>query len=502
MPRRETPTIRAPRQLPLPVFALIVLSFFGFLAAINGGDLTAAFELSDDYNEKRAAVNNLSRSSTALISTVFACLFLAIPLTANMYTPQLIELFVGSWTNRCVLAFFVFSAAYALSLGRVAIDVDVPTWHFRISQAMVLLSLLLLIPYLFSVFRFLDPRTIIRRVGALAMKTLEPKPSADNEARRRLLTKRLRQLGNIALKSLERSDRDVALGAIEALDACAARYLEVKPQHADGWFQASPAQFPGLAPEALAVINRDRVWVEMEIQRQLALTFSAALAKVPDVISAIARVQHHTAAEASARGDDAAIDLALRYFNNFMREAVKRRDIHAIYDLLFQFRMLGEVLWPRHPARVVEAARHLDYYGRLARDGGLPFAYDLTAYDLGALLAQVPDSGDDHAALLATFLDIGRRDDASALTAGVFKARIVTAARLREAGRTEPAATIEKTLVGAGPSLLEAAERDILGPTTPWFWEVTDRMCDLNYLPEAERSHASALIERLRYAGS
>jgi Predicted membrane protein (DUF2254) len=500
MARRETPTIRAPRQLPLPVFALIVICFFGFLTAINRGDFLAVFELSDDFNEKRAMVNNLSRSSTALISTVFACLFLAIPLTANMYTPQLIELFVGSWTNRLVLAFYVFSAAYALSLGRVAVDVDVPTWHFKLSATLVLLSLLILIPYLFSVFRFLDPRTIIRRVGAHAMRALDPKTAGSIESRRKDLTKRLRQLGNIALKSLERSDRDVALGAIEALDACAARYLEVKEQHRAEWFLASTEQFPGLAHEALDFVNSDRVWVEMEIQRQLSRAFSAALAKVPDVISAIARVQHHTIAEASARGDAPALDLGLRYFNNFMREAVKRRDIHAIYDLLYQFRMLGEELWPRHPSRVVQAARHLDYYGRLARDGGLPFAYDLTSYDMGALLARVPDACPEHATLLDVFLEIGHQDAAADLAPGVFKARVVTAAKLRHRGYDASAEKIESTLEGAGPALISAAERDVIGGTEPWFWEVTDRMCDLNYLPAEERQRAGELIERMRYA--
>ncbi|MEZ6194115.1 MAG: DUF2254 family protein [Planctomycetota bacterium] len=500
MPSRETPTIRSPRQLSLPAFLFLLLAFFGFIAAINGWEYGRILEISEDPGDKRAMLSNLARSSTTLISTVFACLFLAIPLTANMYTPQLLDLFVGSWTNRLVLLFYVFSAAYSISLGRVSRGVDVPSWHFKLAEIVVLVSMVLLLPYLFSVFRFLDPNTIVRRVGARAMRALDPGASGRIADRRDELTRRIRQLGNIALKSLERSDRDVALAAGSALDTCASRYLELKPEHGEAWFRVGPDQFPGLAREALEFVNDDRVWVEMEIQRELNRAFTAALAKVPDVISAISRAQRHTAVEASRRGDRGALELALRHFNNFLREAVKRRDIHAIYDLLYQFRMLGEELWERDAARVVKAARHLDYYGRLARDTGVGFAYDLVAYDLGALAAAVPSTGDgDLSALVDVFLEVGRGRDGSELAPGVFKARLVTAALMRERDRVELAERIEATLGGSGSAQWEIAERDVLGDTEPWFWEVTDRMRDLNYLPESARRHVREELDRLRY---
>src|SRR5262245_19592227 len=88
---------------------LLALAFFGVLlvyfVALNalfgppGGFLT-------EYDAARFYNDVMGRTSVTLIASVFASLFLAVPLTASMYTPQLIELFVRSWTNRIVLGLF------------------------------------------------------------------------------------------------------------------------------------------------------------------------------------------------------------------------------------------------------------------------------------------------------------------------------------------------------------------------------------------------------------
>ena len=42
------------------------------------------------------------------------------------------------------------------------------------------------------------------------------------------LSRRIRNLGNIILRMLDRADRDVAMSAVECLDECSIEYLGIK----------------------------------------------------------------------------------------------------------------------------------------------------------------------------------------------------------------------------------------------------------------------------------
>ncbi|MEE9394072.1 MAG: DUF2254 family protein [Planctomycetota bacterium] len=492
--------IRAPRQLNL--YSVLVMGFFfvAALIAVNFENPTGILDVSQTVEGQRAMVNNLSRTAVTLISTVFACLFLAIPLTANIYTPQLISLFVKSWTNRVILSFFVLNALFVLSLTRRSVDVDVPDYQFLLARLLVYATLILIIPYLFSVFRFLDPKMIIARVAADAMAGMEGRPGRTLNSRRDLVSQRIRQLGNIALKALERSDREVALSAVRALEDCDKYYLSLKPKLPDRWFEIDVDHFPGLSLDAYELVKEDRTWVEMEVQRQFGRAYSAALAKVPDVISAISRAQGLLALAAAQCKDSGSLDLAGRHFNNFLREAVKKKDIHAIYDLLYQYRLLARNLWEHCPERVIKIAGYLNYYAGLAVQSGMPFARELVAHDVGLLLTEVADDSKEFEELVTTYLNLGQPASGETMDLGILKARLVAASRLANLGRSKASvARIEETL-RPHSALIDSAQAELLGPRERWFWEVTDRQRDFNYLEDDERKELKEFLKRLTQA--
>ena len=452
-------------------------------------------------------VNTLARTSVTLISALFASLFLAIPLTASMYTPQLIELFVRSWTNRIVLGLFIFSAGHAVWLSRLASPDFVPRTNILISLGLVTLSLAVLLPYLFSVFRFLDPDTIISRVADTVVREMRAAAGGDVSVRQQALSRRIAQLGNIVLRSVDRADRDVALRAVEALEGCAGAYRETKRFHSPEWFSIGSAHFPGLSREAVALVNRGRVWVELEVLRQLGRAYDAALAKVPDVLGAISRTIRHIALQASSAGDREALEVNLRCFNNFLREAVKKKDQHALYDVLYQYRLVAEVLWEKHPGRAGVIARHLDYYGRAAAQAGIPFAQDLVAYDLGALISHAvqadraarrdPKELDD---LLSVFLALERPASPSGqpgVSAGMIKARILLAARLERLDHHLRAGRIEASFSALHAGALRSAGADLREGSEESFWEATDRQQNLDYVEPSLRDFVEAILSRL-----
>jgi hypothetical protein len=62
----------------------------------------------------RMAGTTISRAYNVLVSLVLTSIALAIPLTANMYTPKLIDIFIKDRVNLTVLTFFVLSSAQAI----------------------------------------------------------------------------------------------------------------------------------------------------------------------------------------------------------------------------------------------------------------------------------------------------------------------------------------------------------------------------------------------------
>ena len=465
----------------LPLLPVINLANFPELISINPGS-------------RDALANALSRTAVTLISTVFACLFIAIPITANMYTPQLITLFVRSATNRIVLGFFVFTAIHVLWGVRLDESDPASLLQLKISFLLVIATLLILLPYLFSVFRSLDPASIIARVSHDVIARMKANSGHRAPAKQEALALGIRNLGNIILRSLDRSDRDVAIAGLAALDHCAERYLELKKKQGAAWFEANASHFPGLSHEAIALVNQDRIWVEMKLLLQMNRAYAAALAKVPDVISAISRSHRRFAIAAATMGDLGALDLALRYFNNFLREAIKRKDIHAVYDLLYQFRLMARHLWRRYPDRVLQIGERLRYYARMAEKSGLPFAMDLIAYDWGGVLAGVSDDRPEFEDLLNSFLAIKGQDG---LSTGVFKARLVTAARLRQRGAHRAADHVENSFRGVDAELIRATCGQLLADADPYFWEVTDRQHNLDYVPPETKQHIQRILDRL-----
>src|SRR6185503_13280928 len=180
---------------------------------------------------------------------------------------------------------------------------------------------------------------IIRRVTRILHEEFDAilaRVRPTSEARRRL-DQEVLNLGNVILRAVDRADRDVSLDAILGLQGVVMRYVEIAPRLPDEWFDVEPALFTGLSRGAIAHVIHDRIWVEQKCLHQLKLAYSSALAKMPDAISAITGVNRRIATAARSKGHDRLLALCVRYFNTFLREAIKRRDAHAVYDIYSQY---------------------------------------------------------------------------------------------------------------------------------------------------------------------
>ena len=80
-------------------------------------------------NEKIVDVlSPMARAYNNVLAMLIATIGLAIPLTANMHTPKLIEMFLRDRINRWVLTFMAFGAAHVLWVEYMIGPEFAPTW--------------------------------------------------------------------------------------------------------------------------------------------------------------------------------------------------------------------------------------------------------------------------------------------------------------------------------------------------------------------------------------
>lgn len=463
----------------------------------------SAVSWNDVNNTKLVDVlSPMARAYNNILAMLIATIGLAIPLTANMHTPKLIDMFLRDRLNQFMLVFFAFGAANVLFVDYMIGPKFAPMWAFRIAIYGALAGWALVVPYFFYVVRFLDPSNILKRLKDDTTGVVEQVLAGQivpNDAQT-IVHERLFQIGTIILKSLDRADRSVALEGLWSIKQIIDHHGVRKNDMPAAWFVVDRADFIGLSAEAIDLLNEEKTWFEMKALTQMFLAYQNALSKTSDVVSSISDANRVIAINAGKRGDAKALELSLRYFNNFLREALKKKDIHSIYDVFYQYRLLARDMRDR-PDLLLEIGRYFRYYGELARTSGLDFVAQLSAFDLGYIVRRAYEVSSPSArALLEEELDIPHEQKGAVLPM-VVKAKLILGGFFLEKGLPAEAALVQKNLSGVSPPIVAKAEQDLLDAERSFF-EVTDRQVNLEYLAPERREHVKTFVRSLAPAAA
>ncbi|MFH0901236.1 MAG: DUF2254 family protein [Pseudomonadota bacterium] len=489
----------------LRVFLLVGLVFIVFFSAEFllewqrlGRPGLADLSWAGNNNAKLVDVlSPMARAYNNILAMLLATIGLAIPLTANMHTPKLIDMFLRDRTNQVMLTLFAFGAAHVLWADYLIGPNFAPTWSYRLATFGAILGWAALIPYFFYVVRFLDPSNIISRLKAQVTAGVERVAAGKSciEKSRSIIHERLHQIGTIILKSIDRADRGVVLEGIWSLKRILDHYGAKKGVLGEPWFRVERSDFVGLSAEALEIINEERTWFEHQVMRQMFLAYQSALAKSTDAISSISDATRVIATHAAARNDDKALQVMVRYFNNYLREAIKRKDNHAIYDLFYQYRLLGRDARER-PQLIREIGRYFRIYSELAARSGLEFIPQLAGFDLGWLVRRAYEIQSPAAAdLLGQVLALDHRAANGTPLSLLVKAKIFLGGCLLEMGHPGEAGAIRRNLEDVDPRLLSSLVDEMLAVDERTFHEVTDRQINLEWVAPERRAHLRAFVE-------
>src|SRR5580704_1163986 len=440
----------------------------------------------------------MARAYNNVLAMLIATIGLAIPLTANMHTPKLIEMFLRDRINRWVLSFMAAGAANALWVDYIIGPKFAPTWAIAAAVCFALVGWALLLPYFFYVVRFVDPSQLVVRLREETREIVERVSNrrGDPTASQTEISTRLNQIGTIIIKSLDRNDRDVAAEGAWAIKQIYEHYGKLKSRMPKEWFAVDRADFVGLSDEALEMMTEARTWYEMKCLQQLEHGFLRALNDANDTVSTFSDVTRVIAIRAEGNHDEPAIRLCVRFFNNYLREAIKARNLRAVYDVFHQYRRLGRELVDR-PELLRDLGAHFAYYGVMARTYGMLFAPQLVLFDLGFVTRRAYERASPAARdLLDIVLGLPHRtgDDVHSMAV---KAKLILGSFFVARELIDETAAVRQNLRDIDRDEIMRAERELLAADRAFF-EVTDRQLNLEWVPPERREPLKQFCESLR----
>jgi hypothetical protein len=486
----------------LLVFSLLAVTLFALQFLVEWVRLgkPALLGWADTNNAKLVDVlSPMARAYNNLLAMLLATIGLAIPLTANMHTPKLIDMFLRDRINQFMLGYCALGAANVLFVDYLIGPNFAPTWAYQVAILGALAGWVVIVPYFFYVVRFLDPSNILARLQEQITRSVERAAHGDGDpgTAHDFINERLHQIGTLVLKSIDRDDRGVALEGIWSLKRILDHYGAHKKQLPDRWFQVERKDFIGMSAEAIEIVNADRTWFEHRAMMQVFLAYQNALAGTQDVVSALSDAARIIATHAANRCDEKVLHLAVRFFNNYLREAIKRKDLHATYDLFYQYRLLARAVL-EHPELLTQIGQYFRYYCERAVAAGMEFVRQIVACDLSWIVGRAYD-GQSAAApeLLENLLELGHNiaNDPHRL---VVKVKVILGGYFLKKGLETEADQIKQNLDDVTPAVLSAVEHDLLTLTERSFWEVTDRQVNFEWVAPECRGCVKSFIDSLK----
>lgn len=491
--------------LPFSLLLGTAVAVFAFTFSIDAFDEptpSAVWRLLIDPNPGSAleALSNAAEVVAAVLGIAITVVAIIVELASNRYTHRITELFVSEPINFGVMGFFVITAVQCVAvsiffdMGDDATTGFVPLFSAGVSMIMLGLSLIILLPYFAFVFSFLNPIEIVDRIRRHTLDIIASRRRSWTVTRKQSEAVRgIEQLADVALNAMEHKDKGVSMASADALRSLILEYQKLRPQLEEGWFDvegdlAVNPDFVSMAPAVLEGVSVRRIWLEMKVMRQYQTLYNEALNRMRDMNYLIAINTRLIAEAALESGNRELFELAVKFFNTYLRATVNAKDVRTAYNVLNQYRLLAEhVLHHDGGKHAVEIARYFKYYGGVSFTAKLPFILETAAYDLCALneLAHEKDSPSARE-LLRIFLQVDRESESEVQETslrGVRKAQVKLATFYLLKGDEQLAREVFDDMSGERPERLASIRNELLAIRSSEFWEISDRGVNFDYLP-------------------
>ncbi len=447
-------------------------------------------------------VQALSRSLGQALGIALTCLAIALPVTANLYTPRLIKLFMTDRFNLVMLGLITLAMSHNV-WGYYALR-HTGSMEFELYVTLVLffLSFTLMISYFRHMAKYFTPSFLLVRMEQDIMKTLrriQTTREYRNAMRIHILIN-LDNIGNMVLKSIYRSDREVALAGIHVFRRLFDEYTDLKSEMPDAWMELDYSRFPGMSTEGLTEVNSRKIWFELLILRYMARAFSSSLNLMQDLVSEVAAQNQHVGLMALLKEDQEVVSLCIRSFNTYLTHAIEQRDTLSVHNVLYQYINFAEMLISFDPVLLRNVTRHIRFHTVRSARRKMANVVDTSIYELIQLAYSVKAARQDDIydyicdTIISIDISFSPRE-AEAL----IRAKLVFAAMLGELEDAIHLHLIHPQLESIPRERLAHLYDELLIKNEKIQSEVTDRFISLSYLRPGQHAALKSIFRDLGY---
>ena len=443
----------------------------------------------------------LGTAEGVAIAIVIVVVVLGVQLTADRYSPRVIDIFVRDRMNGSVLALFLGSIIFTI-WASTAIKADyVPYVTVYTAIGLAIVDFTVLLPYVRYMFQVMRGETIIvgiRRHAAQAIERAIASPGSQGH-QRRSVREALNQAADIALGSVQEGDTEVALAAIHSLRGLICDdYIPVKSELPERWFTISHEDMPGASEQTIIQVDRTRTWLEHLVLANFVDLMGETPTFRKEIIHAIANTTRDIGRRAVHHGDREVEDLVVRFFNTYFRAALNQKAPTFAYSVMNEYRRLAVDVSAARPDLPLRVAEHLLRYGRAFDAAGMPFIIGTAGEDVSDLIVEMAKHDLDRALLLArqlsdTLTEMAPLAQAVSLN-GILKATIKLALWAIAEDQRDILNRIAQGLNSVQPKVLENALLRMESTTERVFYEVSDRVVAYDWVED----HMRELIPMLR----
>jgi len=438
------------------------------------------------------------------IAIVIVVVVLGVQLTADRYSPRIIDIFIRDRLSAIVLALFLGSIIFTIWVSTAIKPDYVPYFLVYTAIGLATFDFILLLPYVRYMFQVMRGETIISGIRRHAQLEIGRAIASPRKyaVHRREVRESLSQFADIALGSIQEGDTEVALAAIHAVRGLLCNdYIPVKEQLPRHWFTVSHDDMPGASDQTIVQVDRTRTWLEHVVLA----TFVDLMGETPafrkEIIHAIAITTRDIGRRAVLHNDAEVEDLVVRFFNTYFRAALNQRAPTFAYAVMNEYRRLAVDLSVERPDLSQRVAEHLLRYGRAFDAAGMPFIVGTAAEDVCGLVVEMAKHDLDRAILLAELVTENLAEMAPVAQPvslnGILKATIKLGLWAVAEDQRDILNRIAQGLSYVSPEVLENALGRMEVTTERVFWEVSDRVVAYDWVELQMRELIPVLRMRL-----
>lgn len=472
----------------------LVYAFFAFNWQAKGIGFFSTV-LTTDPEHVADAIGSYIELLAAILGIMITVVAIVLQLAAQRYGSRLIELFLSAKVNRLYFILLVCSLMYSILIIFSIKDSFFPSYAIVTLLFLTLLEISLFGPYMLFVFRFLTPTNLMSAIqennrvsiiNATKKKNFPFLKKLQSE-----VAKSLEQVTDTALSASTQKDRNLGLMAIHQIREMLIDYLEYKERLPRHWFHISSDYFIAISSEFYDEICENRVWVEVKSLMDMDLIFKNCITDMPDIVSAIAYNIRKIGEKAIKYQDDKLLEMVIKFYNTFIRVSYNAKNVRAIFNLFYQYRLLTESILDYDPKLSEKILGYFKYYGEFCLNQGLGFVLFTAAFDLGGLVATAYDKKVKNIKeLLLIFLQVedvvDKKKDMFVYT-GVRHAQLILATYLLSKGDKELLPIVVDDLKDETLSQLVIWRDGLLAVKDRKFFEVTDRGYAFEYIDENQK---------------